>query len=101
MADSKYGELLQNPPKIKVKKDAKEVVFTTISCMCDNLHRITFKKNENGEFSVSGGGSALSNWQMQGDYRTDLVWGADDQDWDSVVRVINSGTSKVESVRSR
>ena len=97
---SKYSELNQNPPKIEVKKGAKEVVFTTISCMCDNQHTIQFKKNEQGEFTVNGRGNSLSNWQMKHD-TIDLTWAADEENWQEVVRIINSGTEKVSAVRVR
>jgi hypothetical protein len=98
---SLYQELLQNPPAIKIKDNAKEVVFTTISCMCDNIHYLNFKKNEAGEFKVSGRKFALSNWQMKDDYLTDLGWAADDEDWDEVIRIINSGTELVQSAKCR
>jgi hypothetical protein len=43
---SKFIELRQNAPKLTIKEGAREVIFKTISCMCDNVHHITFKKNE-------------------------------------------------------
>jgi len=97
---SKYMELNQNPPKIVVKKGAKEVLFTTISCMCDNKHTIQFKKNSEGEFTVNGRGGAMSNWQMKYD-TMDLTWAADEENWSEVVNMINSGTSNVSEVRVR
>lgn len=97
---SLYQELIQNPPKISIKKDAKEVHFTTISCMCDNQHTISFKKNDNGEFTISGRGHALSNWQMKHD-TIDLCWAADEGHWDNVIQMINTGTSIVEKARQR
>jgi hypothetical protein len=50
---SKYIELKRNQPKLTVKKDAREVIFTTVSCMCDNIHYITFKKNADGDFKMA------------------------------------------------
>ena len=85
-----YRELLNNPPRIIIKKDAKEVVFTTVSVMCDNINYLVFKKKDD-EFSLSGRGHALSNWKMKGDYITDLHWAADEQDWNKVIKIINSG----------
>ena len=97
---SVYQQLLQNPPVIKVKKNAREVIFKTVSCMCDNVHYLKFKKNDDGDFKMSGGGFALSNWQMS--YPShDIEWEADDQNWRRVVKMINTGTSKIESVKSR
>ena len=98
----KYKTLTATPPKISVVAGAREVIFTTVSCMCDNIHQLTFRKNDEGDFRVSGNGSCLSNWQMKGeDYKTDLEWAADDQKWDNVIDIINTGTAVVSSVRSR
>jgi hypothetical protein len=62
---SKYRELRQNTPKLTIKEEAKEVIFKTISCMCDNVGYLRFKKNDNGEFRLDGMGYAVSNWQMK------------------------------------
>ena len=97
---SKYMELNQNPPKITVKKGAKEVLFTTISCMCDNKHTIQFKKNSEGEFTVNGRGNSMSNWDMKYD-TMDLTWAADEENWSEVIKMINSGTEKISEVRAR
>ena len=97
---SKYNELRTYKPKLEIKKDAKEVVFKTVSCMCDNVHYISFKKNENGEFKMSGGGSSLSNWQMKHQI-FEIVWEADEQNWTKVIEMINSGTAVIENVKSR
>lgn len=97
---SKYQQLLQNPPFIKVKKGAREVIFKTVSCMCDNVHYLRFKKNDEGDFKLSAGGFALSNWQMKHP-KHDIEWVADEGEWRRVVKMINTGTSKVESVKSR
>ncbi len=97
---SKYQDLHRNPPKLEIKKGAKEVLFTTISCMCDNKHTIQFKKNEEGEFRVNGRGSSMSNWQMKYD-TMDLTWAADEGNWDEVIKMINTGTSQISEVRAR
>ena len=97
---SQYRELLVNPPKLTVKKDAREVIFKTVSCMCDNIHYITFRKNDQGDFRMSGGGFSLSNWQMKHTTQ-DIEWEADEANWADVIKMINSGTEKIESVKSR
>jgi len=97
---SKYQELLQNPPRIKVAPNAREVIFKTVSCMCDNVHYLKFKKNAEGDFKMSGNGNALSNWQMKHTPH-DIEWVADEGKWGQVRRMINTGTSKIESVKSR
>ena len=50
---SKYQELLQNPPRLTVKKEAREVIIKTVSCMCDNVHYLKLKKNSEGDFKPS------------------------------------------------
>ena len=100
MRNSVYIQLKNNPPKLEVKKGAREVIITTISCMCDNKHTLKLKKNEAGEFKLSGCGFALSNWQMKHD-RYDIEWAADDGKWNDVFDMINTGTSAIQSLRSR
>ena len=102
MVMSKYQELLINPPKVyqEVKKNAKEVIFYVVSCMCDNKYTLRFKKNDEGDFKMSGMGFALSNFQF--DYKPfEIEWEADSGDWIGVKNMINSGTVKVEKVISR
>ena len=47
---SKFIELRQNTPKLTIKEGAREVIFKTISCMCDNVGHLRFKKNSEGDF---------------------------------------------------
>jgi len=97
-----FEQLNNNPPTLTVKVNAREVIVSCVSAMCDNKSRLTFRKNDNGEFRVTGNGNCLSNWQMTpDDYQTDMEWAADDQDWNTVFEVINTGTTRVASVRSR
>jgi hypothetical protein len=97
---SKYVELRRNQPKLTIKEGAREVIFKTVSCMCDNVHHITFKKNSDGDFKMSGNGFALSNWQMKHE-KHEIEWTADEEGWDIVIKMINSGTAAIESVISR
>jgi len=97
---SKYIDLRNNQPELNVVDKAREVIFTTISCMCDNEHRITFRKNDSGDFRMSGGGSSLSNWQFE-DPIDDIEWAADSQNWKTVIRMINASTSAISAVKSR
>jgi len=97
---SKYRELIMNPPKLTIKEGAREVIFKTISCMCDNVHYLRFKKNEEGDFKLDGMGFAISNWQMKHP-KHEIEWEADENMWSGVIAMINSGTAKVESVTSR
>jgi hypothetical protein len=97
---SKYVELRRNQPKLTIKEGAREVIFKTVSCMCDNVHHITFKKNSDGDFKMSGNGFALSNWQMKHE-KHEIEWEADENMWGGVIAMINSGTAVIESVISR
>ncbi len=97
---SKYRELRISPPKLEVVGNPKEVIITTISCMCDNKGTLRLKKNETGEFKISGCGFALSNWQMKHD-RFDIEWAADEGNWKEVFKMIKTGTSAIQSLRSR
>ena len=104
---SKYQELLQNPPRVRssIKKNAKEVIFYVVSCMCDNKHTLKFRKNDDDEFKMSGMGQALSNFQFgykEGGIKPfEIEWEADNGNWTDVIEMINSGTSKIEKVISR
>ena len=97
---SKYRELRLNAPKLTIKEGAKEVIFKTVSCMCDNVHYLRFKKNEEGDFKLDGMGYAVSNWQMKHP-KHEIEWEADENMWGGVIAMINSGTAKIESVTSR
>jgi hypothetical protein len=96
----KYSQLLNNPPQLSIKGNAKEVIFTTISCMCDNVGYLRFKKNSEGDFKLDGNGFAVSNWQMKNE-KHEIEWTADEERWDEVIKMINTGTSQIESVMSR
>ena len=98
---SKYWDLTNNAPEIVVKENAKEVIFDLISVMCDNTAKIGFKKNSDGEFRMRTYGQSFRNFQVKGVDSTDLLWLADDLEWQAVVDGINTGTSVVASVRSR
>ena len=97
---SKYQELILNQPKLTIKNGAREVIFKTVSCMCDNVNYLKFKKNEEGDFKMSGNGFSLSNWQFK--HQThEIEWEADENEWGGVIAMINSGTAVIEEVKSR
>jgi len=97
-----YRELLINPPALseQVNTNPREVIFETISCMCDNRHFLKLKKNTEGDFKLNGNGFSISNWQMKHD-KHDIEWSADEGKWQSVIDMINTGTSKIASIKSR
>ena len=97
---SKFRELRLNAPKLTIKEGAREVIFKTVSCMCDNVGHLRFKKNSDGDFKLDGMGFAVPNWQMKYG-KHEIEWTSDHEGWDEVTRMINSGTSVIESVISR
>ena len=100
MSKSKYVQLLNNPPVLAVVANAREVIINLVSCMCDNKYKWTLKRNADGDFKIWTHGYAFSNFQTK--FATDEIeWAADAGDWAEVWKMINSGTSKIESVRSR
>ena len=96
----KYSNLRNNPPKLTVKKDAKELVITTISCMCDNVHYLKLKKNSEDDFKLDSMRFALSNWQIEYP-KHKIEWAADEGNWDEVFKMINSGTEAISEIESR
>jgi hypothetical protein len=98
---NKYRTLISTPPKLEVRSAPKEVVFYVISAMCDNDYTITFTRNDDKSYNVSGGRFSLRNFSMQGDWEQDLRWLAQDGEWQEVIAVINTGNIVVERVRCR
>ena len=97
---SKYQELLENPPKLKIEGKPKEIKIDLVSCMCDNRYRWTIKKNEDGDYKINTHGFAYSNWQIQ-HLKDDIEWVADEGNWERVIQMINTGTSKIENIKYR
>jgi len=97
---SKYRELRLNAPKLTIKEGAREVIFKTISCMCDNVGHLRFKKNNDGEFKINCYGQAYSNFQIKHHY-TEIEWKADEGKWNDVVKMVNTGVEIIESAVSR
>jgi hypothetical protein len=95
-----YKELRQNPPKLSAKENARELIITTVSCMCDNVHYMKLKKNEDGDFKLNTVDFALSNWQMKHP-KHEIEWEADAGNWDTVFKMINSGVELIAEVKSR
>lgn len=101
---SLYQDTRANPPKLAIKAKVKEVIFDCISPMCDNKFYIRFKKNQEGDFKVSVFNAhcayAFSNLQLKEPAHA-LEWLADDEKWEDVVRIINTGVQVVASVQAR
>ena len=100
----RYLEILNNPPRLTIKENQNEIIFTLISCMCDNKSYIRLKKNTDKEFTISHFNKhvtlAFSNLQCT--YIThDILWEADNNNWKKVIEMLNTGTSVIAEVKSR
>lgn len=95
-----YNHLRNNAPILNIKQNAKEVLFTTHSVMCEYKTYIHLKQNEDGEFQMSGRGRSLSNG-IQGLLANEIESAADEKNWPEVIKMINSGTAVIGSVQSR
>ena len=89
-----------HPPTLRVQGEVREIKIDLVSVMCDNKSRWTAKKNSEGDFKISTGGYAYSNFQIP-HHKDDLEWAMDDGNWDSVFAMINEGTVKVHKIQYR
>ena len=98
---SRYDELTENPPKLEVKGEPRQVKIDLVSVMCDNRYRWTFeRKTPEHDFELWTHGYAYSNFHMSL-RKDDLEWLADDGEWDAIFDAINDGVQVVESVKYR
>ena len=97
---SKYAKLLIKPPVLEVYGKPREMKIDLVSAMCDNRYRWTIKKNEDGDYKIFTHGFAYSNWQIEHG-KDDIEWIADEEMWDEVFEMINSGTSLIEKIKYR
>ena len=98
---SRYDELTENPPKLEVKGEPRQVKIDLVSVMCDNRYRWTFeRKTPEHDFELWTHGYAYSNFHMNL-RKDDLEWLADDGEWDAIFDAINDGVQVVESVKYR
>jgi len=97
---SKYGELLKNPPVLEVKGKPREMKIDLVSAMCDNKYRWTIKEDKDGYYKINTHSWAYSNFQIEYG-KDDIEWIADEEMWDEVFEMINSGTSLIEKIKYR
>jgi hypothetical protein len=98
--NSIYRSLVQNPPKLEIVENATKVIFNMVSCMCDNRSQIVISGNYISSKLDNGLGYSMSNYQMECTTE-DLKWEVEDGNWDKVIEMINSGTARIESVKSK
>jgi uncharacterized protein YegP (UPF0339 family) len=100
MGYSKYQDLVIEPPKLKVVTDPREIQIEVISCMCDNKHDFSLKKNENGEFKFRTSNQAYTNFGIK-HKQYEIEWKADEGKWRTVFKMINTGSIKISKITSR
>ena len=111
----KYRTLVQNPPKLNLLVGSKEFKLELISCMCDNRSTLTASIDESVvDGKVVRHGISLrytfgcfSNIQCKYDY-DDIKWAIEEAlidgsatAFNNAIRMLNSGTVKVASVKFR
>ena len=84
----------------EIKKNPRELMIHIVSSMCDNKYILSLKKNSNGEFRMSGGRFALSNFGFKSPVY-EIEWAADEGDWSKVIHIINSGYQRIDKIVSR
>jgi hypothetical protein len=97
---SKFVELRRNPVKNNIIGTPKKVLISLVSCMCDNKNEMVLEGDSEGCYSLNTCGSAYSNFQLEHS-RNDVIWEAESGNWDKVIKMLNSGTSAIESIRVR
>ena len=112
---SSYRTLVQNPPKLNLLVGSKEFKLELISCMCDNRSTLTASIDESVvDGKVIRHGISLrytfgcfSNIQCKYDY-DDIKWAIEEAlidgnatAFNDAIRMLNSGTVKVASVKFR
>ena len=84
----------------EIKKNPRELMIHIVSSMCDNRYILSLKKNSDGEFRMSGGRFALSNFGFKSPVY-EIEWAADEGDWSKVIHSINSGYQRIDKIVSR
>jgi len=100
-----YKELRNNKPTLNIptiKDNPEFVAFKMVSSMCNNKSTITFKKRKDGTYFVIARNASvqlsLSNYQFKEDIE-EVKWLAENNRWDEVTEIINSGTSVIEIIK--
>lgn len=97
---SKFVELRRNPVKNNITGTPKKVLINFVSVMCDNKSQMVFDFEGFGGYKLSTCGNAFSNWNTDCS-KEDVIWEAESGNWEDVIKMLNSGTSAIESIRVR
>jgi hypothetical protein len=97
---TKFVELRKNPVKNTITGTPKKVLINFVSVMCDNKSQMVFDFEGYSGYKLSTCGNAFSNWNTDCS-KEDVIWEAESGNWDDVIKMLNSGTSAIESIRVR
>ena len=84
----------------EIKKNPRQLMIHVVSSMCDNKYILSLRKNNDGEFKMSGRGYSLSNFGFKPPIY-EIEWAADEGDWSKVIHSINSGYQRIDKIVSR
>ncbi len=94
-----------SPTKQDRKKNLHIIILTMVSCMCDNISYLKLTKKDEDTVGVSLYNDrcslAFSNLQAEEDAKEMMKWAMLDNDLDEILRLANSGTEAVESIKIR
>ena len=105
---SRYMELRNNPADPTVgdlKKDMDIVILEMVSVMCDNVAYLKIKKNDEDTVRINHYNDhcalSFSNLQAEPNAQEMMRWAMMDNNLKEMIRIANSGTSVVASVKVR
>jgi hypothetical protein len=94
-------EVYQMQKNLKeIKKNSRELKIHVVASMCNNKYILSLKKNSDGEFRMSSGRFALSNFGFKSPVY-EIEWAADEGNWSKVINIINSGYQRIHKIKSR
>lgn len=80
---------------VKVSK----MIIDMVSCMCDNKSQISITiDSDKSTASISGMGNSLSNYQFKHSV-ADIQWEIESGEWLTALKMIESGTSIIASIK--
>ena len=97
-ADKIYDMNVKEKILVKDRRNGKNY---KINSAFDDVDSIFSKnKNDDGDFKLNSHRDSYRNFQIKFD-KDDIEWEADDSNWNKVFDMINSGTSKIDNIKSR
>lgn len=99
--NSLYQITRQNPPIFDIKPNPREIIFELVSCMCDNISYLHYRRDNSSLRHYNSHCSlAFSNLQCKA-LQAEVLWAIEDNEFDKVVAMLNTSTSRVFSIKIR